>query len=271
MVLVGVSRTSKTPTSIYLANRGVKVANVPVVPDCPLPSELDTLSGPLVVGLTISPEPLVQIRMNRLRQLHLENARRKSAAVRGRLCRAGARASGADSCAATVCAAWLAGDRRDTALGRGDRSSDLSAPAGAPGPPLDAGHPGRGDPDDGLQHVRRHAASSPAPDAMAHGALSVRPSSRARRWRLRLPGRCVDGSGALGAARGGSGAVPARESRAARSACASSTSARRRPKPPSRTCANATPPTSPSTRRQICSNRSAPSLVPAWRRSGWRS
>ena len=50
VVLVGVSRTSKTPTSIYLANRGVKVANVPVVPDCPLPAELETLSRPLVVG-----------------------------------------------------------------------------------------------------------------------------------------------------------------------------------------------------------------------------
>ena len=43
VVLVGVSRTSKTPTSIYLANRGIKVANVPVVPDCPLPAELETL------------------------------------------------------------------------------------------------------------------------------------------------------------------------------------------------------------------------------------
>jgi [pyruvate, water dikinase]-phosphate phosphotransferase / [pyruvate, water dikinase] kinase len=73
VVLVGVSRTSKTPTSIYLANRGIKVANVPVVPDCPLPPELDALSGPLVVGLTISPEPLVQIRMSRLRQLRLEH------------------------------------------------------------------------------------------------------------------------------------------------------------------------------------------------------
>jgi [pyruvate, water dikinase]-phosphate phosphotransferase / [pyruvate, water dikinase] kinase len=72
VVLVGVSRTSKTPTSIYLANRGIKVANVPVVPDRPMPPELDALSGPLVVGLTISPEPLVQIRMNRLRQLRLE-------------------------------------------------------------------------------------------------------------------------------------------------------------------------------------------------------
>ena len=74
MVLVGVSRTSKTPTSIYLANRGIRVANVPVVPDCPLPAELETLSRPLVVGLAISPEPLVQIRMNRLRQLRLELA-----------------------------------------------------------------------------------------------------------------------------------------------------------------------------------------------------
>lgn len=72
VVLVGVSRTSKTPTSIYLANRGIKVANVPVVPDCPLPAELETLTRPLIVGLTISPEPLVQIRMNRLRQLRLE-------------------------------------------------------------------------------------------------------------------------------------------------------------------------------------------------------
>jgi regulator of PEP synthase PpsR (kinase-PPPase family) len=72
VVLVGVSRTSKTPTSIYLANRGIKVANVPVVPDCPLPPELDGLSGPLVIGLTISAEPLVQIRMSRLRQLRLE-------------------------------------------------------------------------------------------------------------------------------------------------------------------------------------------------------
>jgi regulator of PEP synthase PpsR (kinase-PPPase family) len=79
VVLIGVSRTSKTPTSIYLANRGIKVANIPVVPDCPLPAELEGLSGPLVVGLTIGPEPLVQIRMNRLRQLQLENAPRTSA------------------------------------------------------------------------------------------------------------------------------------------------------------------------------------------------
>ena len=83
VVLVGVSRTSKTPTSIYLANRGVKVANVPVVPDCPLPAELDQLTEPLVVGLTISPEPLVQIRMNRLRQLRLESDTRAGGPVEG--------------------------------------------------------------------------------------------------------------------------------------------------------------------------------------------
>ena len=69
IVLVGVSRASKTPTCIYLANRGLKTANVPVVMDCPLPKELDSLNKPLVVGLTINPEPLVQIRSNRLKQM----------------------------------------------------------------------------------------------------------------------------------------------------------------------------------------------------------
>ncbi len=69
IVLVGVSRTSKTPTCVYLANRGIKAANVPVVLDCPLPAELGHLDGPMVIGLTINPEPLVQIRMNRLRQM----------------------------------------------------------------------------------------------------------------------------------------------------------------------------------------------------------
>jgi regulator of PEP synthase PpsR (kinase-PPPase family) len=66
VVLVGVSRTSKTPTSIYLANRGVKTANVPVVPGVPLPPQLEKLTHPLVVGLYASPERIVQIRQNRL-------------------------------------------------------------------------------------------------------------------------------------------------------------------------------------------------------------
>ena len=75
VVMVGVSRSSKTPTSIYLANRGIKVANVPVVPDCPLPVELERLARPLVIGLTINPEQLAQIRMSRLRQLGSEGER----------------------------------------------------------------------------------------------------------------------------------------------------------------------------------------------------
>jgi regulator of PEP synthase PpsR (kinase-PPPase family) len=66
VVLVGVSRTSKTPTSIYLANRGVKTGNVPLVPGVPLPPSVETLTKPLVVGLYASPERIVQIRQNRL-------------------------------------------------------------------------------------------------------------------------------------------------------------------------------------------------------------
>jgi regulator of PEP synthase PpsR (kinase-PPPase family) len=66
VVLTGVSRTSKTPTSIYLANRGVKTANVPLVPNMPVPPQLERLTTPLVVGLTASPERIVQIRQNRL-------------------------------------------------------------------------------------------------------------------------------------------------------------------------------------------------------------
>ena len=66
VILVGVSRTSKTPTCIYLANRGIKAANVPVVPNCPLPAELLTARRPLIVGLTKDPVHLVQVRRNRL-------------------------------------------------------------------------------------------------------------------------------------------------------------------------------------------------------------
>ncbi len=66
VVLVGVSRTSKTPTSIYLANRGVKTANVPLVPHTSPPPQLAELKRPLVVGLYASAERIVQIRQNRL-------------------------------------------------------------------------------------------------------------------------------------------------------------------------------------------------------------
>lgn len=69
IILVGVSRTSKTPTCIYLANRGLKAANVPFVPDIPLPKSLNHLNRPLVIGLIVHPNRLIQIRRNRLLML----------------------------------------------------------------------------------------------------------------------------------------------------------------------------------------------------------
>ena len=72
--LVGVSRTSKTPTCLYLANRGIKAANVPFVPGVPLPPELLEARHPLIVGLTNDPERLIQLRRNRLDLLHHDQA-----------------------------------------------------------------------------------------------------------------------------------------------------------------------------------------------------
>ena len=66
IVLAGVSRSSKTPTSIYLANRGYKTANIPVVVESPPPPALFTLTKPLVVGLTTSADRLIQVRRNRM-------------------------------------------------------------------------------------------------------------------------------------------------------------------------------------------------------------
>jgi len=70
ILLAGVSRTSKTPTSIYLANRGFKVANIPLVVESPPPQSLFQLRHPLVVGLTTAPKRLIQIRRNRLLSLN---------------------------------------------------------------------------------------------------------------------------------------------------------------------------------------------------------
>ena len=70
VVLVGVSRTSKTPTCIYLANRGIKAANFPIILDMKVPDELFVLEKPLVVGLVKETGSLVQIRRNRLRMLN---------------------------------------------------------------------------------------------------------------------------------------------------------------------------------------------------------
>jgi [pyruvate, water dikinase]-phosphate phosphotransferase / [pyruvate, water dikinase] kinase len=70
VLLLGVSRTSKTPTCIYLANRGLKAANIPIVPGVELPSEVFELKKPLIVGLTKETKSLVQVRKNRLRMLN---------------------------------------------------------------------------------------------------------------------------------------------------------------------------------------------------------
>ena len=70
IVLAGVSRSSKTPTSIYLANRGFKVANIPLVVESPPPASLFRLEHPMVVGLTTAPRRLIEIRRNRLLSLN---------------------------------------------------------------------------------------------------------------------------------------------------------------------------------------------------------
>lgn len=70
IIVVGVSRSSKSPTCMYLAFRGFRAANIPYVPKVPLPEILATLRKPLIVGLTIHPEILVQIRTNRLLSLN---------------------------------------------------------------------------------------------------------------------------------------------------------------------------------------------------------
>lgn len=70
IVLIGISRTSKTPTCIYLANRGIKAANVPLVPGIPLPDHVKSLKGPMIVGLIASVERIQQIRRNRVLSLN---------------------------------------------------------------------------------------------------------------------------------------------------------------------------------------------------------
>ena len=80
VILVGVSRTSKTPTCIFLARRGIKAANVPYVPGVPFPDKLTQIKGPLIVGLTERPDRLRQLRKSRLladedeKPFHRENA-----------------------------------------------------------------------------------------------------------------------------------------------------------------------------------------------------
>ena len=73
IVLVGISRTSKTPLSMYLANKSIKVANVPLVPEIPLPKELNDINPKKIIGLTNTPEKLNKIRQERLKALGLSS------------------------------------------------------------------------------------------------------------------------------------------------------------------------------------------------------
>ncbi|CAM4313850.1 kinase/pyrophosphorylase [Paenibacillus alkaliterrae] len=71
VVLIGVSRTSKTPLSIFLSHKGIKTANLPLMPEVNPPEELKSAPGRLIVGLTMHPEHLLEIRSERLKTLGL--------------------------------------------------------------------------------------------------------------------------------------------------------------------------------------------------------
>lgn len=73
LILLGISRTSKTPTSIYLANRGVKTANIPLVPGTSLPDAVIKAKRPLIVTLVASTDRIQQVRQNRLLELNAAN------------------------------------------------------------------------------------------------------------------------------------------------------------------------------------------------------
>ncbi len=73
VVLLGISRTSKTPLSMYLAHKNIKVANIPLVPEVPVPDEIFKMDPKKIVGLTNTTEKLNEIRMERLKALGLKN------------------------------------------------------------------------------------------------------------------------------------------------------------------------------------------------------
>ena len=121
IIILGISRTSKTPTSIYLAQRGYKTANLPLVPSIPLPESLTQPHSAFVVCLIASPDRIAEIRRNRAMML----ARQESRRVR----RPRSHYRGDRLLAPHLRQAPLAGDRRDAALGRGIGGDDPEAPA----------------------------------------------------------------------------------------------------------------------------------------------
>ena len=71
VILIGISRTSKTPTSIYLANRGYKVANIPIIPNKKIPSQLiESAKKTFTIGLTCDATRLLDVRRNRIQTMH---------------------------------------------------------------------------------------------------------------------------------------------------------------------------------------------------------
>ena len=126
VILVGVSRSSKTPTCFYLANRGIKAANVPLVPNTPLPPELEAPHCP-VIGLTLDAKVLIDIRRHRLKLIgtsaNMGMVRQNGAEYVRRGRGEGRAALGT----AVVRQPRLAGDRRDAALDRGDGGDGAAA------------------------------------------------------------------------------------------------------------------------------------------------
>ena len=120
IVLIGISRTSKTPTSIYLANRGIKTANIPIVLGVPMPDSLAEAKRPLIVGLIATAERVSQVRQNRVlgRRHELRFAD---------LCRPRDDRRGIELCPPDLHPPRLADDRRDAPLDRGDGGCDRCA------------------------------------------------------------------------------------------------------------------------------------------------
>ncbi len=170
VVLVGVSRSSKTPTCFYLANRGIKAANVPLVPNLPEPPGIETVECP-VVGLTLDPDALIEIRRHRLRMIASRQRHHHCPAEQHRVRRRGCGEVGTALGAATVQPPRLAGDRRDAAIDRGDRGHRAAA----------HGRVARAPAQGRSRQVLMLAATGPAADPRQRLGIASRPAGCGRR------------------------------------------------------------------------------------------